>query len=42
MTLDWATIGTFSGVTVVLVLLVTAATLPALRNATRPSALRTE
>lgn len=42
MTLDWVTIGTFSGVAIVLVLLVTAATLPALRNATRLSALRTE
>lgn len=42
MTLDWATIGTFSGVAIALVLLVTAATLPALRSATRLSALRME
>jgi hypothetical protein len=42
MVLDWTDIGLFCGATVVLVLLVTAATLPALRNATRLSALRTE
>lgn len=40
--LDWADVGIFSGAAVVLVLLVTAATLPALRNATRLAALRTE
>jgi predicted lysophospholipase L1 biosynthesis ABC-type transport system permease subunit len=40
--LDWADVGLFSGAAAVLVLLVTAATLPALRNATRLSALRTE
>jgi hypothetical protein len=42
LALDWAVIGTFSGVAAALVLLVTAATLPALRSATRLSALRTE
>jgi len=42
MVLDWPDIGVFSGAAVALVLLVTAATLPALRNATRLSALRTE
>jgi hypothetical protein len=42
MVLDWSDIGVFCGAAVVLVLLVTAATLPALRNATRLSALRTE
>lgn len=40
--LDWATIMTFSGVAVALVLLVTVATLPALRGATRLSAHRME
>jgi hypothetical protein len=39
---DWAAVGLFSAAAVVLVLLVTAATLPALRGATRLSALRTE
>jgi hypothetical protein len=42
MVLDWSDIGAFCGAAVLLVLLVTAATLPALRNATRLSALRTE
>jgi hypothetical protein len=42
MVLDWADIGASGGAAVGLVLLVTAATLPALRNATRLSALRTE
>lgn len=42
LTLDWSTICTFSAVAAVLVLVVTAATLPALRGATRLSALRTE
>jgi FtsX-like permease family len=42
MTIDWAQVGIFSGAAVVLTLLVTAATLPALRNATKLSALRTE
>ena len=42
MVLDWPDIGVFSGAAVALVLLVTAATLPALHNATRLSALRTE
>jgi ABC-type antimicrobial peptide transport system permease subunit len=42
MVLDWSDIGVFSAAAVLLVLLVTAATLPALRNATRLSALRTE
>ncbi|HEX4721756.1 MAG TPA: FtsX-like permease family protein, partial [Pseudonocardiaceae bacterium] len=42
MLLDWPGIGVFCGAAVVLVLIVTAATLPALRNATRLSALRTE
>jgi ABC-type antimicrobial peptide transport system permease subunit len=40
--MDWSTIGIFAGSALVLVLLVTAATLPALRNAMRLSALRTE
>jgi ABC-type antimicrobial peptide transport system permease subunit len=40
--LDWSSIGIFAGAALVLVLLVTAATLPALRNAMRLSALRTE
>ena len=40
--LDWADVGIFSALAVVLVLLVTAATLPALRSATRLSSLRTE
>jgi hypothetical protein len=40
--LDWADVGIFSAAAVVLVLLVTAATLPALRSATRLSSLRTE
>jgi hypothetical protein len=40
--LDWGDVGIFSGAAVVLVLLVTVATLPALRNATRLAALRTE
>jgi predicted lysophospholipase L1 biosynthesis ABC-type transport system permease subunit len=40
--LDWADVGVFSAAAVLLVLLVTAATLPALRNATRLAALRTE
>jgi hypothetical protein len=42
MVLDWTDIGASGGAAVALVLLVTAATLPALRNATRLSALRTE
>jgi len=42
MVLDWSDIGVFCAAAVLLVLLVTAATLPALRNATRLSALRTE
>ncbi|HVV19377.1 MAG TPA: FtsX-like permease family protein, partial [Pseudonocardiaceae bacterium] len=42
LTLDWITIGTFSGVAALLVVLVTAATLPALRGAMRLAALRTE
>lgn len=42
LVLDWTDIGLFCGATVVLVLLVSAATLPALRSATRLSALRTE
>jgi hypothetical protein len=40
--LDWSDVGLFSGAAVLLVLLVSAATLPALRNATRLAALRTE
>jgi hypothetical protein len=40
--LDWTTIGIFAAAALVLVLLVTAATLPALRGAMRLSALRTE
>jgi hypothetical protein len=40
--MDWSTIGIFAGAALVLVLLVTAATLPALRSAMRLSALRTE
>jgi hypothetical protein len=39
---DWADVGIFSVAAVVLVLLVTAATLPALYSATRLSSLRTE
>ncbi|HEX5404188.1 MAG TPA: hypothetical protein VFX16_18015 [Pseudonocardiaceae bacterium] len=42
MMLDWPTIGTYSAAAAVLVPLVTAATLPSLRSATRLSALRTE
>lgn len=42
MQIDWSSIGIFAGAALVLVLLVTAATLPALRNAMRLSALRTE
>lgn len=42
LTLDWADVGVFSGSAVVLVLVVVAATLPALRAATRLAALRTE
>jgi predicted lysophospholipase L1 biosynthesis ABC-type transport system permease subunit len=42
MLMDWSSIGIFAGAALVLVLLVTAATLPALRNAMRLSALRTE
>jgi hypothetical protein len=42
MVLDWPDIGVFCAAAVLLVLLVTAATLPALRNATRLSGLRTE
>jgi len=42
MVLDWSDVGVFCGSAVLLVLLVTTATLPALRNATRLSALRTE
>ncbi len=40
--IDWFTIGIFAGAALALVLLVTALTLPALRNAMRLSALRTE
>ncbi len=40
--LDWPDVGIFSAAAVILVLLVTGATLPALRSATRLSALRTE
>jgi hypothetical protein len=40
--LDWGDVVVFSGAAAGLVLLVTAATLPALRNATRLAALRTE
>ncbi len=40
--MDWGTIGIFAGAALVLVLLVTALTLPALRSAMRLSALRTE
>jgi ABC-type antimicrobial peptide transport system permease subunit len=40
--IDWPTIGTFAGVAVALVLLVTACSLPSLRAATRLAALRTE
>jgi ABC-type antimicrobial peptide transport system permease subunit len=40
--MDWSTIGIFAGAALVLVFLVTALTLPALRNAMRLSALRTE
>jgi len=40
--IDWPTIGAFAGATVVLVLLVTALTLPTLRGLTHLSALRTE
>ena len=40
--IDWFTIGIFAGAALVLVLLVTALTLPALRSAMRLSALRTE
>lgn len=39
---DWPTIGAFAGATVVLVLLVTALTLPTLRGSTQLSSLRTE
>lgn len=42
MRVDWVVVGVFSAAAVALALLVTAATLPALRNATRLSALRTE
>jgi hypothetical protein len=42
MFVDWSDIGMFCGAGLALVLLVTAATLPALRGATRLSALRTE
>lgn len=42
LVLDWADVGIFSVAAAVLVLLVTAATLPALRSATRLSSLRTE
>jgi predicted lysophospholipase L1 biosynthesis ABC-type transport system permease subunit len=40
--MDWSTVGVFAGATLVLVFLVTALTLPALRSAMRLSALRTE
>ncbi|QUQ72328.1 ABC transporter permease [Kutzneria sp. CA-103260] len=40
--IDWSMIGAFAGATVVLVLLVTAMTLPTLRGVTRMSSLRTE
>jgi hypothetical protein len=40
--IDWPTIATFAAVALVLVLLVTACSLPTLRSATRLSALRTE
>ncbi|HEY4022644.1 MAG TPA: FtsX-like permease family protein, partial [Pseudonocardiaceae bacterium] len=40
--IDWSTIGIFSAATLLLVLLVTALTLPALRSTMRLSALRTE
>jgi ABC-type antimicrobial peptide transport system permease subunit len=40
--MDWSTIGIFTGSALVLVLLVTALTLPALRSAMRLSALRSE
>jgi hypothetical protein len=40
--LAWADVGVFSAAAVVLVLLITASTLPALRNATRLAAMRTE
>jgi hypothetical protein len=40
--LDWTDVGVFTAAAVVLVLLVTMATLPALRNASRLAALRTE
>jgi hypothetical protein len=42
MLMDWSTIGVFAGAALVLVLLVTALTLPALRSAMRLSALRSE
>jgi ABC-type lipoprotein release transport system permease subunit len=41
-TLDWPTIGLFSGIAAVLVVLVTVLTLPTLRSATRLAALRSE
>jgi hypothetical protein len=41
-TMDWALVALFSGVAAVLVLLVTALTLPTLRSATRLAALRSE
>ena len=40
--IDWSTIGIFAGAALILVLLVTGATLPALRSAMRLSALRSE
>lgn len=40
--IDWPTIGISTGVALVLVFVVTACSLPSLRSATRPSALRTE
>ena len=40
--IEWSTIGIFAGAALLLVFLVTAATLPALRGAMRLSALRTE
>jgi hypothetical protein len=41
-TIDWPTVGLFSGFAAVLVVLVTALTLPTLRSATRLAALRSE
>ena len=41
-TMDWVSVGSYSAVATVLVLSVTAMTMPTLRSATRLAALRTE